>query len=408
MSNLTTNDAAIQRESSVGNSEASSIQINSGVNRRTFLAAMGLGGAVLALSPLHLHSVFKGAPENSLLCVGSYGATDAGTLHLLQIAHGRARLLAAQSSDRPSAIVRHPSRNLLYVANDVSRYQHKPRGTVETFAVDEEHGTLALVGRQPLSLSAARPRSLAISPNGDMLVVAAFVGGAYNVLPIDASGLPSAPASILKQVGHGEHPTEQASAHPSHVLFHPGKEVAFAADYGSDRLDMLACGSGNPNLANMRVANRIPCLAGSGPSQIAIHPDGEFLVTSHALHPALTAFRISSELKLVATSHMPLHLAPTAICFSCEGNIFFAAHKRGTQPALLTAWSIDPQTGVLKRASEIALPASEVTSMHSANSTLWLASDCGILAVELSRKTRMPSGTARVSAIRNVRSMVRV
>ncbi len=403
MSDLTTNDAAIERNSSAENSEASSSLIGSGVNRRTFLAAMGLGGAALALSPLHLHSVFEDGTEDRLLCVGSYGATDTGTLHLLQIAHGRARLLATLPSERPSAIVRHPSRKLLYVANDVSRYQHKPRGTVETYAIDEDHGTLALVGRQPLSLSATHPRSLAISPNGDRLVVAAFGGGAYNVLPIDESGLPSVPSSILKQVGQGEHPTEQASAHPSHLLFHPRKDVAFAVDYGTDRLDLLAC-----DRRNLKVAERIPCLSGSGPSKVAIHPGGEFLVTAHALRPTLTAYRLSSELKLVATDHTSLPYAPTAICFSCEGNVVFAAHRRKTQPALLTAWSIDPQTGVLQRTAERALPASEVTSMHSAGSMLWLASDCGIIAVELGRNSGILRRTYSISSIRNFRSMVRV
>ncbi len=406
MSDFTANQAAMQRKSSIGNSKSASSQIDSGVNRRTFHAAMGLGGAALALSPLHLHSAFERGAEELLLCAASYGATDAGTLHLLQIAHGRVRLLATHSSDQPSAIVRHPSRKLLYVANDVSRYHHKPRGTVETFAVDEEPGTLALVGRQPLSLSATRPRSLAISPDGDRLLVAAFGGGAYNVLPIDKSGLPSAPSSILKQVGHGEHPTEQASAHPSHVLFHPSRGIAIGADYGTDRLDVLTCDSENSNLGNMKVANRIPCLAGSGLSKVAIHPNGEFLVTAHALHPALTAFRLSPELKLVATDHTSLHHAPTAICFSCDCKIVFAAHKRKTQPALLTAWSIDPQTGVPKPAGEIALPAAEVTSMHSADSTLWLASDCGIFAVELGRERGLPSRTSRVSSIRNLHSMV--
>lgn len=223
MSDFTSNQAAPHDDSLIGNSETSCVPIGSRVNRRAFLAGIGVGGAALALSPLRLPSVFERGVDDLLLCAGTFGAGDSGTLRLLDIQRDKTRVLSALSSQRPSAIVRHPFRPLLYVANDVSLYQHQPRGTVETFAFDQATGALERVGRQPLSLSATRPQSLSISPDGRSLVVAAFGGGAYNVLPIDDSGLPSAPTTILKQVGHGDHPTEQASAHPSHVLFHPGK-----------------------------------------------------------------------------------------------------------------------------------------------------------------------------------------
>ena len=172
------------------------------------------------MSP-HVRSIFEDGEGELLVCVGSFGAADPGTLHLLQIQRGKTRVLNTHPSARPAAIVRHPLRPLLYVANDVSLHQHQPRGTVETFVFDQSTGMLELVGQQPLSLSATQPRSLAISPDGRRLVVAAYDGGAYNVLAIDECGLPAAPSTILKQVGHGEHPIAQASSHLSDVLFHP-------------------------------------------------------------------------------------------------------------------------------------------------------------------------------------------
>ncbi|HUZ93432.1 MAG TPA: beta-propeller fold lactonase family protein [Edaphobacter sp.] len=405
MNDFTANEAALHQDSLIGNSETSCAPIDSRVNRRTFLTGMGLGGAVLALSPFHLPSVFESRAEDLMLCMGSFGAADAGTLHLLQIQREESRVLYTHPSARPSAIVRHPFRSLLYVANDVSLYRHQPRGTVETFALDPATGTLELVGRQPLSLSATRPRSLAISPDGRSLLVAAFGGGAYNVLTIDKSGLPAVPSGILKQVGQGKHPTEQSSAHPSHVVFHPGTGTAIAADYGAERLDILASDCGEFGVGNMKVAARIPCAVGSGPSKIAIHPDGELFVVAHILRPALAAFRLAPEMKLVPVGHASLHDAPTAICFSSGRNIVFAAQTRGTRQALLTAWTIDPQKGTLQRAAEITLPAGEVASIHPAGSTLWLASDRGMIAVELDRHTGVPREAYRVSSLPNLRSM---
>jgi 6-phosphogluconolactonase len=401
MSDFTDNNAALSR-----NAESSDAPIGSRVNRRAFLAGMGMGGAAIALSPLHLGSVFERNAEEFLLCVGSFGAADAGTLHLLQIRRGKARVLSTQLSERPSAVVRHPFRSLLYVANDVSLYRHLPRGTVETFAVERATGTLELVGRQPLSLSATRPRSLAVSHDGRSLLVAAFGGGAYNVLAIDESGLPSAPSTILKQVGRGGHPTEQASAHPSDILFHPRTALAIAADYGADRLDILDPDCEQPDPDNTIVTDRIPCIAGSGPSKIAMHPDGELFVVAHALRPALSAFRLSPEMKPVRVGYASLNEAPTAIGFSSQKDFIFAAHKRGGRQALLTAWKVDPQKGTLQGVSETALPASEIAAMHAVDSTLWIASDRGMIAVELHPETGTPRRSYRVSPIPDLRSMV--
>jgi 6-phosphogluconolactonase (cycloisomerase 2 family) len=405
MSDFTPDATALHQDSLIGNSETSCSPIDSRVNRRAFLAGMGLGGAALALSPLRLRSVFERGAEELLLCMGSFGAGDTGTLRLLQIQRDQARVLYTHPSARPSAIVRHPSRPLLYVANDVSLYQHQPRGTVETFALDQATGTLELVGRQPLSLSATRPQSLAVSPDGRSLLVAAFGGGAYNVLTIDESGLPSAPSAILKQLGQGEHPTEQASAHPSHVLFHPRTGAAIASDYGADRLDILALECGESSAGNMNIAARIPCVLGTGPSKVAMHPDGELFVVAHVLRPRLTAFRLAPQMKLIPVGHASLNDAPTAISFSSESNIVFATQRRGTRQALLTAWTIDPHKGMLQGAAEITLPAGEVASMHPADSMLWLASDCGMIAVELGLDTGIPREAYRVSSIPNLRSM---
>ncbi|HZD76815.1 MAG TPA: beta-propeller fold lactonase family protein [Acidobacteriaceae bacterium] len=404
MNELPSNEGAIRGDSLIGHAETASAKVDSRVNRRAFLGGMGLGSAFFALSP-HLRSVLENSAEQALFCVGSFGSRDAGTLRLMRVQGEKSRVVSTHPSERPVAIARHPFRPLIYVANDVSLYQHQPRGTVETFAFDKAAGTMELVGRQPLSLSATQPRSLAISPDGSSLLVAAFGGGAYNLLPIDEAGLPSAPSVILKQVGHGPHPAEQASAHPTHVLFHPEKGIAIATDYGADRLDVLTSEREEFGAGNMRVAARTPCIAGSGPSKIAMHPNGELFVVAHVLRPALAAFRLTSEMKLVPVGHTSLSAAPTAICFSSNKSIVFAAQTRGTRSALLTACTAHPQTGTLTRVAELSLPATRVTAIHPGRLTLWLASERGVIAVELGSHTGTPREAYRVSSIPSLRSM---
>lgn len=404
MNDFAANEAALRRNSLIANSEAEPRPRNSRVDRRAFLTGIGLGGAAFLLSPFRLRAVFRKDAKEFLFCIGSFAEGDDGTLHILHIQRGKPSVLHSMPSARPSAIVRHPYRSLLYVANDVSRHQYRPRGTVETFAVDQATGKLELVGRQPLSLSATRPRSVAISPDGRSLLIAAFGGGSYNVLPIDESGLPGAPSSILKQIGHGEHRIEQASAHPSHVLFHPETGVAVATDYGADRLDIITADDDSGN-RRMRVTGRLPCAAGSGPRETALHSGGKLFAVGYALRPALTVFRLTSENKLMTTTQVLLNHAPTAICFHPEHNVLYTAQNRGRNEALLTAWRVAPQTGSLRPMGEIALPAGEITAIHAGASILWLASDRGLIAGELASHTGEPREARIVMPIPGIRAL---
>jgi 6-phosphogluconolactonase len=404
MSDFAANEAALRRNSLIANSEAEPGPRNSRVDRRAFLTGIGLGGAALLLSPLHLPAVFRKDGKEFLFCIGSFGEGDDGTLHMLRIQRGKSSVLHSIPSARPSGIVRHPYRSFLYVANDVSRHQYQPRGTVETFAVDQATGKLKLVGRQPLSLSATRPRSVAISPDGRSLLVAAFGGGAYNVLPIDESGLPGAPSSILKQIGHGEHRIEQASAHPSDVLFHPETGVAVATDYGADRLDIITEDDDDSGNRRLKVTSRIPCAAGSGPKEIALHSGRKLFAVRYALRPALTVFRLTSENKLTTTTQIPLNYGATAICFHPEHNVLYSAQNQGGSEALLMAWRVEPQTGSVRPMGEIAIPAGEITAIHAAGSVLWLGSDRGLIAGELASHTGEPREARSVMPIPGIRA----
>jgi 6-phosphogluconolactonase len=408
MNNFSANVAVSGRNSVMVNPEADARLRHSRPDRRAFLTGIGLGAAEVLLAPLHLRAVFRKEAKDFLFCIGSFDEADDGTLHMLCIRSGKPSVLHSTPSARPSAIVRHPHRPLLYVANDVSRYQYRPRGTVETLAVDQATGKVELVGRQPLSLSATRPRSVAISPDGRSLLVPAFGGGAYNVLPIDESGLPGDPSSIIKQIGYGEHRIEQASAHPSHVLVHPERGIALAADYGADRLDVITADDDDSGQCRMKVTGRLPCAAGSGPAEIALHSGGELFAVRYALRPALAVFRLTPESKLMATAQVRLDDAPTAICFHPEHNVLYAAQNRGRNGSFLTAWRVEPQTGLLRPMSEIALPAGEITAIRAGYSTLWLASDRGLIAGELAPHTGETLETRSVLLIPGIRALALV
>lgn len=399
-------ESSVERNEDQPRTDAASARgpLNSRLDRRAFLTGMGMGSAAFLLSPLHLPAAFMSSGRELLACIGTFGQTDKGTLHLLQVRDGKSKVLDSLPSVRPSALVRHPFHSIVYVANGVTEYQYQPRGTVEAFSVDPSSGRLQFLGRQALSLSATSPKSLSVSPDGRNLLVAAFGGGAYNVLPVDDTGLPGAPSTILKQLGHGEHATEQTSAHPAHVLFHPQGQLAIAADYGADRLDILTAGTENADGSSFKVAARLQCAAGSGPRGIALHGNGRLLAVAHGLRPSLATFRIAPDGNLQPLAHAAMSSAPTAVCFHPEQDVLYTAQNRGVRGGLLKAWRVDPRSGSLRPVGQINLPVAEVTAIHSVGSTLWLASNRGLLTAELNPESGEPYRAGLTVAIPHAHS----
>jgi 6-phosphogluconolactonase (cycloisomerase 2 family) len=200
-----------------------------------------------------------------------------GTESAIEVRQG-GRLVQTVPSENPSFLALDANRKLLFVVNEISQYQGLPAGSVESHSVHPQTGLLSLVSRQALSLSAIKPRSLAISPDGKFLAVAVYGGGAYNVLPIRANGEIGPVTQILKEIGRGPHPTEQATAHPHSLIFHPSGRFVIASDVGMDRISVFAFHDGR-----MVRLNQIQTPAGSGPGHLELGSDGSRIFVRHQL-----------------------------------------------------------------------------------------------------------------------------
>ncbi len=90
-------------------------------------------------------------------------------------------------------------------------------------------------------------------------------------------------SGIFKETGSGPH-VLQAAAHPSVVMFDRSGRV-LTADQGSDKLSVFSLSNGE-----LTVAGRCEVPAGSGPSSMVLHPDGNRLYVAHALNGSLSSF----------------------------------------------------------------------------------------------------------------------
>ena len=372
-------------------------------SRRGFLARLGWASAALLLPDAALAASSGFAAEDCLLCLGSFGHDDTGTLHVVARHMGRWEHLSSAVTERPMALAAHPFHPVIYVANGVTTYRHEPRGTVDAFHVDRKNGRLELLSTQPLSLSATEPRSLAVAPDGQNLLVAAFGGGAYNVLPIDASGAPCAPSTILKQVGRGSHTAEQAVAHPAAVLFHPRNGWAMGADFGADRLDALSLQD-----SGFAVSHRLQCEAGSGLSAVALDWDGCFAVAMQQLRPALKSFRVTACGTFVALGSTTLNSVPTAIEFDREQNVVYCAMRGDSRRSLIQVWRIGSTTGEFEKTAEVPVPAADVRAIYCGRNSLALASECGLMTARLHAANPAPQSVELAVPIPGVSSIAAV
>jgi 6-phosphogluconolactonase (cycloisomerase 2 family) len=197
-------------------------------------------------------------------------------------------VLGALPALRHNAIALDARHGFLFAVNEISEFQGLPTGSVESYAVEPGSGHLTLVTRAPLSLSATLPRHLAISPEGRHLVVTAFGGGCYNVLPVGRGGEIGPPTQIIKEIGYGPHPEKQASAHPHSVVFHPSGKFVIGTDFGSDRINVFAFADGR-----MQRIQQLEAPAGSGPAQLEMSPDGGSIRVQHEISGLVASYRFN-------------------------------------------------------------------------------------------------------------------
>jgi len=259
---------------------------------------------------------------------------------------GQWRQTGVVASAAPSSLVLDASERFLYAVNEVDEYQGLPSGTVEAYAIDEANGSLKLVNRQRLSLSATAPRHAAVSPDGRALVVAVHGGGAYNVLPIGEDGSVGAVSGILKEAGSGPH-EEQRSAHPQMVVFDRAGRV-ISADLGSDRLSVLKL-----DTARLSIVGRCAAQAGDGPRQVAFHPDGRVLFVANELDASVACYAYDSEegkivgrLGQVATG-CGGNAGGVVMAVDPAGEFLYTSHRRGSGG--VSMWRIVGSTGALQR-----------------------------------------------------------
>jgi 6-phosphogluconolactonase len=317
-------------------------------SRRAFMQGIGYVSGIGLLNkiapvnkmPEAAHSCM--APKTGFAYVGSTDEVGTSGIHVFEIRGDHWKWKQSIPSRSPVSLLLHPNQQSLYVVNEVDEHEGLPRGTVEAYRINAHDGTLALINRQPLSLSGINPRHATVSPDGNYLVVAIHGGGAYNVLPIGPDGALQRVSQIMKEVGAGTHPVYQASAHPHTVVFDAKGQYLLATDAGCDRINLFTFQNGRMMRTRQTLSQPV-----SGPGHLAMHPSGKLFYVSNTLDGSIDCYRCSDEREIRHEQRIATHAKTSAdeaqhIVLSSSGRNLYVASDEG-----ISVWEIDPITGKL-------------------------------------------------------------
>ncbi len=320
-----------------------------GLNRRHLMVA-----AVSAMLPAGTTQAADAA-EPTFVYVGSYTKDPPGGGHNNPVgisvfkfdpADGGLTPVQQVQSANPSFLTLHPSRQFLYVINEIDDYEGQKTGSVEAFAVDPKTGMITLLNRQ--SVGGPIPAHLVVDPSGRYLVVANYIGGNFVVLPIGADGRLGPVSGELKDTGNGPNQARQEAPHPHMVIFDRAGHYIAAADLGIDKVQTFRLIDGK--LDRVSAASVAP---GAGPRHIAFGLNDRVLYVVDELAATVTVFaydpatgQIGKLLQTISTEP-PGYTGPhsTAEIFVHPSGKFLYASNRGYNSII--GYRIDAATGLL-------------------------------------------------------------
>jgi 6-phosphogluconolactonase len=296
------------------------------------------------------------------LVVGGYTAEAQGGAPGLRVLAPDSRTGAfverqTVSLDSPSYLVLHPHRSLVLVATETAP------ATVASFAVAAD-GRLDELSRADVPGEFAC--HLAVSPGGDLLVVACYGSGSVASFRLDAEGRLSPCRDEIRFAGSGPDPERQEGSHAHQIVF-DGSEV-LVCDLGTDQIHRLHLDGHDRFSVDEPV--RLP--AGTGPRHCVVLDDR--LVVVGELSGDLWVGRRadgdwSPTQQLRTSSAAPgTHLQPSGI--ATDGERVFVAN-RGPDTVSVFAW----QGGELRRTAEFSCGGAWPRDLTVAAGMLWVANE---------------------------------
>ena len=241
-----------------------------------------------------------------------------------------ATLSAFSTNPRPVAMVLHPSKNFIYVANQTA-------GTVSGYSLDHTTGILTPIGTAlpptPVCASASvcsNPISLAVNSAGTFLFVlnqGAVPPATAAPATISVFGIDTTKGLLSPVAGSPFSFASLVAPNPQFLSIAPNGNTLYVANGSSGTISALAiAANGTPT----EIAGS-PFTAGAFMAGMAIDSKGQFLYTTDTNSNKVASFGIqaSGALAPVAGSPFATDLGPVAVTLDSAGSTLFCANAAG-------------------------------------------------------------------------------
>lgn len=254
-------------------------------------------------------------------------------------------------SDNPSFFALHPSQNYLYAVNEIDDYEGQTSGSIEAFVIDDATGKLTLLNRQPIGTI---PAHLAVDPTGNYVAVANYMGGTFQLLPINEDGSLKPVSSTIQQHGSGL-TKRQYEPRPHSVTFDPSGKYMVTTDLGTDQVQVFRLeGDQLVEVAATKVA------PGSGPRHVAFHPIQGLVYVLNEIGATISVFpfdaesgQLGAETQTISTvpEDFPENRSTAEIMVHPAGNILYSSNRKIAEHPVadaIVAFRIESESGKLE------------------------------------------------------------
>lgn len=191
----------------------------------------------------------------------------------------------------PSYLEIHPSGNYLYSVNRSSASPDKKWGSVSSYKIDPEKGTLVHLNDQPSQGSESC--HISIDSKGRMVFVSNYSTGNLSVFPVLKDGSLDGFSDLEQHSGNSINQQRQKGPHVHQSIVSPDDNFLYVSDLGIDLVKAYSIDYNKNSVTGIPGSDGI-VEKGSGPRHSAIHKNQRFAYVINELASTVSAFEIES------------------------------------------------------------------------------------------------------------------
>ncbi len=246
------------------------------LSRRGFISGIISGSAAVSVGVYPWITEAETFQGSGLLLVGTQTKGDSKGIYAYRFDSNTGELvrigLAAEVGN-PTFLALRPKGDMVFVANELDRYEAKASGAVSSYALDRKTGRLTKIS-EVASLGGGTCH-VAVDRTGRSVFAANYGGGSAASFSVSADGRLSPAVSFEQYSGHGPDRDRQEAPHAHRVTVSPDNRFLLVNDLGLDQIHIY-----NLDAATAKLTPNDPpawrSAPGAGPRALRFHPNGRW------------------------------------------------------------------------------------------------------------------------------------